>query len=210
MIRRILTCLRDKASVRRLSCSAERTAKGSRDTGQELQRPVRLDRFCRIRRRRSDISRPGATPEPGRTAGWPWRALLPTGGSEHKRCAKAGHRYGSAARSRLHRLFPTRRTQPRVVIQSQSMVGNRSQDDWCSATQGFNPGNRHPEWRALKLKGRQIEHTNNAKAGSKLSHVSIAHSNFCAAIGARFIWSASRPFRANSFILRALRVETLG
>jgi hypothetical protein len=32
--------------------------------------------------------------------------------------------------------------------------------------QGFNPGDRHPERRALK--GRQIERTNNAKLESKL------------------------------------------
>jgi hypothetical protein len=30
---------------------------------------------------------------------------------------------------------------------------------------GFNPGNRRPERFALKLKGRQIERTNNAKVG---------------------------------------------
>jgi hypothetical protein len=34
------------------------------------------------------------------------------------------------------------------------------------SAQGFNPGNRHPERRALK--GRQIERTNIAKVGSKL------------------------------------------
>jgi hypothetical protein len=39
----------------------------------------------------------------------------------------------------------------------------RGQED---SAQGFNPGNRHPERRALK--GRQIERTNNAKVGSKL------------------------------------------
>ena len=58
-------------------------------------------------------------------------------------------------------------------------------------------------------KGRQIERANNAKVGP-LYHVSIARSNFCAAIGASFTRSASRPFRANSFILRVPRVETLG
>jgi hypothetical protein len=34
------------------------------------------------------------------------------------------------------------------------------------SAQGFNPGNRHPDRRALK--GRQIERPNNAKVGSKL------------------------------------------
>ena len=33
------------------------------------------------------------------------------------------------------------------------------------SAQGFDPGNRHPERRALN--GRQIERTNNAKVGSK-------------------------------------------
>jgi hypothetical protein len=49
------------------------------------------------------------------------------------------------------------------------------------SAQGFNPGNRHPERRALK--GRQIERTKHTKARYNCNNVSIARS--------------SRPFRAN-------------
>jgi hypothetical protein len=80
----------------------------------------------------------------------------------------------------------------------------RTTDGFCPAgttglSQGFNPGNRHPDRHALK--GRQIQRTNNVKAESIVGRLDCAF-NFRAAISARFILSASRPFRANSFILR--------
>jgi hypothetical protein len=49
------------------------------------------------------------------------------------------------------------------------------------SAQGFNPGNRHPERRALK--GRQIERTNNVKASSncvpRLNCASHSRRNRC-------------------------------
>jgi hypothetical protein len=44
-----------------------------------------------------------------------------------------------------------------------------------------------------------------------LQHVSIIYSNFCAAIGARFIsWPHLSPLQGEPDILRVPRVETLG
>ena len=77
------------------------------------------------------------------------------------------------------------------------------------SAQGFNPGNRppratrphkalprsalvekHPSAGLEVLKGRQIERPNKAEAGPmvQLSHLPIARSDFCAAIGGSFIW----------------------
>ena len=45
----------------------------------------------------------------------------------------------------------------------------------------------------------------------QLSHVPIAHSDFCAATGASFIWYPHlSPLQGEPFILRVPRVETLG
>jgi hypothetical protein len=90
----------------------------------------------------------------------------------------------------------------------------------------------HQELRALK--GAQIERPNMAKRGPmvQLSHVPIAHSDFCATTGASFIWyphlsppSAPptrrsgvfptrryevTPCKGEPLILRVPRVETLG
>ncbi len=69
----------------------------------------------------------------------------------------------------------------------------------------------HQERRALK--GRQIERPNKAEAGPmvQLSQVPIAHSDFCVATGASFIWYPHlSPLQGEPFILRIPRVETLG
>jgi hypothetical protein len=63
------------------------------------------------------------------------------------------------------------------------------------------------------LKGRQIERPNKAEANPivQLSHVPIVYSDFCAAIGASFIWYPHLlPLPGETFILRVPRVETLG
>jgi hypothetical protein len=43
------------------------------------------------------------------------------------------------------------------------------------SAQGFNPGNRRPERFALKLKGRQIERTNNGKVGAIVARLTSGH-----------------------------------
>jgi hypothetical protein len=80
-----------------------------------------------------------------------------------------------------------------------------------NSAQGFNPGIVDQERCALK--GRQIERSNKAEAGSdvQLSHVPIAHSDFCPAIGASFIWHPRlSPLQGEPSIFRIPRVETLG
>jgi hypothetical protein len=42
------------------------------------------------------------------------------------------------------------------------------------SAQGFNPENRRPERFALKLNGRQIERTNNAKVGPIVARLNCA------------------------------------
>jgi hypothetical protein len=45
----------------------------------------------------------------------------------------------------------------------------------------------------------------------QLSHLPIAHSDFCAAKGASFIWYPHlSPLQGKPFILRVPRVKTLG
>ena len=66
----------------------------------------------------------------------------------------------------------------------------------------------HQERRAMK--GRQIERPNKAEVG-QLSHVPVAHSDFCEAIGATLIgYLHLSPLQGEPFILRIPRVETLG
>ena len=62
---------------------------------------------------------------------------------------------------------------------------------------GFQPWEPSPERRALK--GRRIEHPNNAAKVSNF-RTSQLRTLFCEAIGASFISLASRPFRANPLL----------
>jgi hypothetical protein len=77
------------------------------------------------------------------------------------------------------------------------------------SAQGFNPGNRRPERFALKLKGRQIEPTNNGKVGPivarQLRTLILRRSNRC-----ELCRVSLSPFQGELVILKVPRVETLG
>ncbi len=98
--------------------------------------------------------------------------------------------------------------------------------------QGFNPGNPHHERHALKAlprsallgkhpvrrvggaEGAPDRMSKEAGSGvrwSKLQHIPIAHSDFCAAIGASFIWYPHlSPFQGETLHWTIPRVKTLG
>ena len=67
----------------------------------------------------------------------------------------------------------------------------------------------HQEQRALK--GAPDRTSKQGGSAVRLSHVSIAHSDFCAATNASFIWYPHlSSLQGEPFIMRVPRVETLG